>query len=51
MLNGREVTHRRDTALSQGVPFTNYGIALAMINGILARSIELFPNISKELDT
>ena len=51
MLNEREVTHRRDTALSQGVPFTNYGIALAMMNGILARSIELFPNISKELDT
>ena len=51
MLNEREVTHRRDTALSQVVPFTNYGIALAMINGILARSIELFPNISKELDT
>ena len=51
MLNEREVTHRRDTALSQGVPFTNYGIALAMMNGILTRSIELFPNISKELDT
>lgn len=43
MLNEREVAFRRDRARAQGVPFTNYGIALAYMNGILERSIEMFP--------
>ena len=50
MLNEREMIHRKNTAESQGVPFTNYGIALAMMNGILKRSLGVFPNLAKELD-
>lgn len=45
MLNEREVKYRMKCAQDQGVPMTNYGIAIAHINGILARSIEPFPNV------
>ena len=45
MLNEREMTFRRKTAEDQNVPFTNYGIALAMMNGILKRSISIFPDL------
>lgn len=50
MLNEREVVHRRNSAIAQGVPFTNYGIALAMMNGILKRSISEFPNLLRILE-
>ena len=30
-----------------GVPFTNYGIALAMMNGILKRSLGVFPHLAE----
>lgn len=49
MLNEREVEFRRDRARAQGVPFTNYGIALAYMNGILERSIEMFPELKEIL--
>ncbi|MDE6782041.1 MAG: [FeFe] hydrogenase H-cluster maturation GTPase HydF [Ruminococcus sp.] len=49
MLNEREVTYRMKSALDQNVPFTNYGTALALMNGILARSIEIFPDLVKLL--
>ncbi len=39
MLNEKEVAYRRKLAEMQGVPFTNYGTALAKFNGILERSI------------
>ena len=42
MLNEREVKHRMESAMEQGIPFTNYGIAIAKINGILERSIKPF---------
>ena len=45
MLNEREVKYRMKCAQDQGVPMTNYGIAIAHMNGILARSIEPFPNV------
>lgn len=47
MLNEREVIFRMKSAIEQNVPFTNYGIALAMMNGILKRSIEIFPDMLK----
>lgn len=50
MLNEREVTYRMKSALDQNVPFTNYGIALALMNGILKRSIEIFPDLLKEIE-
>lgn len=40
MLGEREVAFRRKCVEEQGVPFTNYGIAIAMMNGILERSIK-----------
>ncbi len=42
MLNEREMQWRRNQAVSQGVPMTNYGIAIAHMNGILQRSLEIF---------
>lgn len=44
MLNGREVARRQKVAQKDGVPFTNYGIAIAQMKGILQRSVSLFPN-------
>ena len=49
MLNEAEVTSRRNRAREQGVPFTNYGIAIAQMHGILRRSLELFPDVLAEL--
>ena len=49
MLNEREVLYRMKCSVDQGVPFTNYGITIAHMKGILKRSIELFPAISAML--
>ena len=40
MLTEREVRFRAKCAADQGIPFTNYGIAIAHANGILARALE-----------
>ena len=45
MLNEREMRYRMKCAVDQNVPFTNYGIAIAHMNGILERSIEVIPNM------
>ena len=50
MLGEREMTYRRKTAEDQNVPFTNYGIAIAMMNGILRRSLGVFPDLAKEIE-
>lgn len=50
MLNEREMLYRMKTAIDAGIPFTNYGITIAYLNGILKRSLRIFPNILKELD-
>ncbi|MCI8506958.1 MAG: [FeFe] hydrogenase H-cluster maturation GTPase HydF [Lachnospiraceae bacterium] len=47
MLNEREVRYRMKCAKDQKVPFTNYGIAIAHMNGILKRSVEILPNLCK----
>ena len=49
MLNEREVRYRTKCAVDQGVPITNYGTLIAYINGILKRSIEIFPDLSETL--
>ena len=41
MLNDNEVLHRMQEAQKKAVPFTNYGTAIAHMNGILKRSIEM----------
>lgn len=48
MLNERELKYRMKCAEDQKVPFTNYGIAIAQMKGILKRSIELFSNLNVE---
>lgn len=49
MLTEREVLSRMEQAQAAGVPVTNYGTAIAQMNGILARSLELFPAIYARL--
>ncbi|MBE5959340.1 MAG: [FeFe] hydrogenase H-cluster maturation GTPase HydF [Lachnospiraceae bacterium] len=44
MLNEREVISRMNIAIDQNVPFTNYGIVIAKMNGILDRATEIFYN-------
>ena len=46
MLGQREMKYRQRAAVDQGVPITNYGILIAHLNGILARTIEPFPNLA-----
>ncbi len=41
-LNDREMQYRMKCAMDQGVPFTNYGTVIALTQGILMRSIEVF---------
>lgn len=49
-LNAKEMQSRTGQAKDDGVPITNYGIAIAHMHGILRRSVELFPEALKELD-
>ena len=39
MLNEKEMKSRMERALDEGVPFTNYGTAIALFTGILERSL------------
>ena len=50
MLGEREVRYRMKCALDQGVPITNYGIVIAYMQGILKRSIAIFPALAAELE-
>ena len=49
MLNEREMRYRQKCAEDQGVPFTNYGTLIAFRNGILKRSLAIFPQIAAKL--
>lgn len=49
MLNKREMQYRIRCARDAKIPFTNYGITIAYIKGILKRSVEVFPDIYKLL--
>ena len=46
MLNEREMKYRRKCAADQHVPMTNYGIIIAYMQGILKRSIAMFPELN-----
>ena len=50
MLNEREMRSRAARADNAAVPMTNYGIALAHMNGILRRSLAPFPDALAALD-
>ncbi len=45
MLNEREMRYRRRSADEQTVPMTNYGIAIAYMQGILKRTLQPFPEL------
>jgi len=45
MLNEREMRYRLKCAQDAGIPVTNYGVLIAYMQGILPRSLELFPDI------
>lgn len=49
MLNEREMEFRRKCASDAGVPFTNYGIAIAYMKGILKRSLKALPHLEELL--
>lgn len=49
MLNEREVKYRMKCSVDQDIPFTNYGIMIAYIKGILKRSLKIFPHLYEEL--
>ncbi len=49
-LNEREMKYRIRCGADQGIPFTNYGILIAYLQGILKRSVEVFPHIAMSLE-
>ena len=49
MINEREMVYRMKTAADNGVPMTNYGTAIAYMNGILKRSVQIFPHLYNSL--
>ncbi|MDR1278029.1 MAG: [FeFe] hydrogenase H-cluster maturation GTPase HydF [Treponema sp.] len=50
MLNEREMKYRQGCAADQGIPMTNYGVLIARIQGILKRSIAMFPHLLAEIE-
>lgn len=49
-LNEKEMKHRVYVCKSQNVPITNYGIFIAYTQGILNRSIQVFPEYAEKLN-
>lgn len=49
MLTSREMIYRMKCAEDAGIPFTNYGVAIAYMKGILPRSLEVFPELLEKL--
>ena len=50
MLSEREMLYRMKCAQDQGIPFTNYGVVIACMNGILPRSLSLFPALQELIE-
>jgi len=50
MLNETAMKSRMERAGNAGIPIVNYGIAIAHMNGILRRSVQMFPEILNLLD-
>ncbi|MDD3612313.1 MAG: [FeFe] hydrogenase H-cluster maturation GTPase HydF [Eubacteriales bacterium] len=50
MLNEKEMRYRLNSAVDQGVPITNYGILISYMQGILDRSIAVFPNLLEQIE-
>ena len=50
MITERDVLSRMEKAAAQDIPFVNYGILIAYMNGILRRSLVVFPELYKTLN-
>ncbi|MDR0747025.1 MAG: [FeFe] hydrogenase H-cluster maturation GTPase HydF [Helicobacteraceae bacterium] len=46
MLNEREMRYRQGLAADQGAAITNYGVLIAHMQGILRRSVAMFPHLA-----
>lgn len=49
-LTAREMRRRQEEAAAQGIPLTNYGVAIAHMHGILRRSLAPFPEALRALE-
>lgn len=49
MLPPQEMKNRLQEAKEQGVPITNYGMAIAALHNVLARSLQVFPSVANLL--
>jgi predicted GTPase len=49
MLNEREMKNRIEKAVKSDTPIVNYGVAIAYMNGILKRSLQLFPDLYEKI--
>jgi [FeFe] hydrogenase H-cluster maturation GTPase HydF len=47
MLNENEMQYRYKTANENNIPITNYGMAIAYMNGIIKRSVSVFPELKE----
>jgi len=50
MLTEREVRYRMKCAEDQHIPFTNYGVTIAYMQGILERCLGILPDLLAELE-
>ena len=50
MLPPQEMKNRLLQAKEQGVPITNYGMAIAALHNVLARSLQVFPSVANLQD-
>ncbi|MCR5829545.1 MAG: [FeFe] hydrogenase H-cluster maturation GTPase HydF [Lachnospiraceae bacterium] len=49
MVNDKEVAYRLGKAKEYNIPFTNYGITLAMASGTLERTLRVFPALHDQI--
>jgi [FeFe] hydrogenase H-cluster maturation GTPase HydF len=49
MVNDKEVAYRLGKAQEYNIPFTNYGITLAMASGTLERTLRIFPTLHDKI--
>ena len=50
MLNPKEVKYRMKHSIDENVPITNFGTAIALMKGVLERSLEILPEYLKEIE-
>ena len=48
-LNEKEMKHRLSVSNVQNIPIVNYGVAISHMNGILKRSLEIFPDFKEKI--